>query len=71
MVHSPSQLSKKLRQFEEQNKAMVCINDDQPDGIGEAKRQDTKERFAAWMKMKWGGEGSWDDWEIENASWIA
>lgn len=70
MVHSPSQLTSKLKQFEDWGKAMVCINDDQPDGLGEAKRQDTKERFAAWMQDKWGGEGAWSKWENENVSWV-
>jgi hypothetical protein len=71
MVHSPSQLTKKLSQFEEWNKAMICVNDEQPDGIGEDKRQDTKERFAAWMEGKWGGDGHWNGWEREGASWIS
>lgn len=71
MVHSPSQLTKKLRQFEERDRAMVCINDDQRDGIGEDKRQDTKERLATWMESKWGGEGQWSNWERGDASWIA
>jgi len=71
MVHSPAQLTKKLRQFEEQKKAMVCINDDQPDGVGEETRLDTKMRLAAWMEGKWGGEGGWNAWEREDASWIS
>jgi len=50
---------------------MICVNDDQPDGIGEDKRQETKERFANWMEGKWGGEGHWDEWEREDASWVA
>jgi hypothetical protein len=70
MVHSPGQLTSKLKEFEDGGKAMTCINDDQPDGIGEEKRQETKERFAAWMQGKWGGEGQWNEWEVENASWV-
>jgi hypothetical protein len=70
MVHSPGQLTKKLKEFEDTKKAMTCINDDQPDGISGEKRQETKERFAAWMQEKWGGEGGWNDWERENASWV-
>jgi hypothetical protein len=50
---------------------MICVNDDQPDGIGEDKRQDTKERFAAWMEGKWGGDGRWNEWEREGASWVS
>ena len=50
---------------------MVCINDDQPDGVGEETRLDTKKRLAAWMEGKWGGEGGWNGWEREDASWVS
>jgi hypothetical protein len=63
-VHNSLQLNSVIKQLDkDENIALVCINDDQPDkssiGVGSA--------FSKWMEGRWGGVNA--SWEKTGEAW--